>query len=122
MMFSLRKCGESWKITSLVMPIDYAKSVINAKDGLVACQAQSKLKDKNDGLNTEIKNLKDEKFVLEEQKSRAYAEGYEKAFTMYKEINGQFIELLRSPPKADLSINWLGILGGIVTGGLVCAI
>jgi hypothetical protein len=80
------------------------------------------LKDKINELNNVIKTLKDEKFTLEEQKSRAYAEGYEKAFALYIEINEQYIKLLQTPPKADLSFNWLGILGGVVTGGLACLI
>lgn len=114
--------GDTWKIMSLVMPIDYAKLATNAQNSLVACQAQTELKDKINNLNDTIKNLKDEKFALEEQKSRAYADGYEKAFSMYTEINQQYIDLLRSPPKADLSPSWLGILGGLVTGGLICVI
>lgn len=114
--------GDGWKITSLVMPIEYAKLATNAQSSLVACQAQTELKDKINSLNTIIKDLKDQTLVLEEQKSRAYAEGYEKAFTLYKEVNEQYIDLLRTPPKADLSINWLGILGGIATGGLLCVI
>ena len=114
--------GDSWKIQSLVMPIDYVKLIINAQNSLVACQAQTELKDKINELNNVIKTLKDEKFTLEEQKSRAFAEGYEKAFAMYIEINEQYIKLLQTPPKADLSFNWLGILGGVVTGGLACLI
>jgi predicted RNase H-like nuclease (RuvC/YqgF family) len=114
--------GEGWRITSLVMPIEYAKLATNAKSSLVACQAQTELKDQISSLNTVIKDLKDQTLVLEEQKSRAYAEGYEKAFALYKEVNEQYINLLRTPPKADLSINWLGILGGIATGGLLCVI
>lgn len=114
--------GDGWRITSLVMPIEYAKLATNAKTGLVACQAQTELKDKINNLNRVIKDLKDQTLVLEEQKARAYEEGYDKAFSLYKEVNEQYIDLLRTPPKADLSINWLGILGGIATGGLLCVI
>lgn len=111
-----------FKITSLVLPIDYIKLAVTAKNSQRACEQQAELQDKIIGLNQEINQLTNEKLVLEQQKTQAYSEGYEKAFAMYLEVNKLYIDLLKAPPKVDLAPNWLQIAGGFLTGGLLCAL
>lgn len=112
----------AFKITSLVVPIDYVKLAIKARNGEIACQKSAVLQDKIIQLNEQINLLTTEKLTLEKEKTEAYSKGYQQAFDMYLEINKLYVELLKTPPKVDLAPNWLQIAGGMLAGGVLCAL
>lgn len=114
--------GGGFKIPSLVVPIDYVKLAVTAKNSQLACEKQAELKDKIIDLNNQINDLVNEKLILEQQKTQAYSEGYEKAFAMYLEVNKLYIDLLKAPPKVDLTPSWLQVAGGVLAGGLLCVL
>lgn len=114
--------GKKWKEQVLILPIDYIKLAISAHDTKVACQQQSDLKSQIIDLNQVILDLQTHNLKLEQDKSLAYSQGYEKAFNMYLEVNKLYIDLLKSPPKVDLAPSWWQLTLGALGGALLCVI
>lgn len=114
--------GSNWKEKVLQVPIDYVKLTITAKASQAACEQQSQLKDQVIGLKNDMYQLQTKNLQLEQEKTKAYGNGYEKAFNMYLETNKLYLDLLKAPPKVDLTPSWLEVAGGILGGLALCAI
>jgi hypothetical protein len=114
--------GSPWKERVMTLPIDYVKLTVTAHDSKVACQQQSEFKTKIIDLNHQIDALQAQNLKLEKDKSMAYSQGYEQAFTMYIEVNKLYIDLLKSPPKVDLAPSWLQVTLGAIGGALICTL
>ncbi len=106
----------------LQMPIDISKDMTVAKQTQVACAQEVELQENIRGLQGEIIDLTNETLRLEQEKTRAYNEGYEEAYGMYMEINDRYLDTLRNPPAPQLLPNWLQIAGGLVGGLAICGI
>jgi len=114
--------GSPWKEKVLQLPVDYIKKTITAKDSKIACQQQSALKDQVIGLNGDILDLQKQNLALEKQKTAEYQRGYDKAFALYIETNKLYLELLKTPPKVDVTPSWLEMTGGFLGGIFLCAL
>jgi cbb3-type cytochrome oxidase subunit 3 len=114
--------GSPWKERVLTLPIDYVKLTVTAHDSKVACQQQSALKTQIIDLNQAIYDLQQLNIKLEQDKSMAYSQGYEKAFTMYLEVNKLYIDLLKNPPKVELAPSWWQLTLGALGGALICTL
>ena len=72
-----------------------------------------------DTLQQQTITLKDSILTLEKQKSAAYKEGYDSAYTKFSALNQDYVKLLKSP---RLSLKWTGpvtVLGSAAAGLLI---
>ena len=73
-----------------------------------------------DSLHRETIALKDTVLALEREKAQAYEHGYAVAYAKYEEINGKYVELLKSPPSVNLGLpGWGTILGSTAAGVVI---
>jgi hypothetical protein len=73
-----------------------------------------------DSLQTHISTLKDSVFHLEQEKSRAYKNGYDEAYAKYDTLNHKYIDLLQKPPQVNIGLpTWGTILGSAAVGVVI---
>lgn len=114
------RSGRTFTNSFLAIPVDVAKLPTISKNTEVACKAEVGLRENIDALKDDINTLTLQKLDLERQKAQAWSEGYDKAYTMYVDINKLYVDLLKSPPKVDLGPRWLALVGGLLGGAALC--
>jgi hypothetical protein len=79
-----------------------------------------------DALNQEVVALKDSVFILEQEKTQAYAAGYADAFGKYEALNAEYIATLQNPcvdvfPNQSTAIiaGGIGLVAGVALGAVV---
>jgi hypothetical protein len=79
-----------------------------------------------DELNQEVVALKDSLFLLEQEKTQAYAAGYADAFGKYEALNAEYISTLQNPcvdvfPNQSTAIiaGGVGLVAGVALGAVV---
>ena len=112
--------GRLFTNTFLALPVDVAKLAIIARNNEVACEQEVELRVDIDNLRKDIDRLQTENLDLERQKTQAWSEGYQEAYSMYVDINELYVDLLKTPPKVNVGPAWLQFLGGLAGGALIC--
>ena len=70
-----------------------------------------------DSLQQSVAVLKDSVLALEQEKSRAYKNGYDDAYAKYETLNEKYIELLKKPPSVEVGLPaWWTVLGSAAVG------
>jgi hypothetical protein len=93
-----------------------------AKNKLKTCEKVADQYASMDSMQTQISILQQEKLILETKISGAYQKGYEQAFASFMAISDKYLEHLATPQKDDLFPDWLKMIAGVATGGILCAL
>ena len=104
-------------IEYLLVPLWFSETFIIDHQNSINYKAQRDTLIRVDSLMQEIFVLKDSVFVLQEEKTLAYKNGYDEAFAKYEDLNGKYINELKKPNFGWQQ--WGAILGGVGVGVLI---
>lgn len=100
-----------------VIPAWFTETFIIEHNNMLAYKAEIKEFKRNEALYGDVITLKSEVLKLESEKTAAYKEGYDEAFTKYEDVNEQYIKLLKKPPVIEIKAPALWpTLGAAVLG------
>lgn len=103
--------NEELKLTVdyLALPLTFSETFVIEHEAKQKLEAQLEKYKQNEALYGSVIELKDQVLQLEEAKSSAYQEGYDKAFGLYEDVNQKYVALLEKPPKVEFKApnTWL---------------
>lgn len=102
----------------LLVPLWFSETFIIDHQNAVNYKEQRDRLQMVDSLQMTVSSLKDSVLVLEQQKTMAYRQGYDEAYTKYEELNQRYIMLLQKPPQVKVGIPAYGTILGAAAAGV----
>lgn len=104
-------------IDYLVVPLWFSETFVIDHQNSLSYQAQLDLSKEVSALKSNVITLTNQNLALEKEKSSAFEAGYNKAFTLYMDLNDKYTTLLKQPPKVEFKPPGLvSTLGGLAAG------
>lgn len=100
------------KLPYLVVPAWFSETFVIEHQSNESRGKQIAEYQQNENLYGSVIDLKNKVLNLEEEKTNAYQNGYDKAYASYEDINQKYIDLLKTPPKVEFKApNTWALLG-----------
>ena len=111
--------GAKDMISFMVLPVHFTKALTDTKNKYDTCVATKRELQDINALKQDILTVQEEKTALYIEIGRQYKTAYDDAFQRYMKMHDDFVKTLESQ-RPDLLPDWLKLLAGVATGGLLC--
>jgi cell division protein FtsL len=104
------------ELTCLTVPLFFAKTFVNDHENSLNFEKQRDKLVEVSTLKDQIIGLQEKNLSLEKEKSAAFEAGYNKAFGLYTDLNGKYVELLKHPTVEFKPPGLVSTLSGALIG------